>query len=81
MNKPTPPEGYYILKGLIVPWRFYYPKWVRTGYRKDGDSIVSLDGKERFKVDFEKDAVIDAIILTSLSMSVIATIYAFLLLS
>lgn len=80
MIKPTPPKSYYVLRGLVAPWRFYYPKWSRTGYRKDSDSIVSLDGNYRFRVDFEKDAVVDTIILTILSMSLIAGIYAVLLL-
>lgn len=63
-NKPTPPQGYYVLRGVAVPWR-RYPPFMTQGYRIEGDEAVSLCGTKRTKLpDIERNGNIDASIIT-----------------
>ena len=64
--KPKPPQGYYVLHGISMPWR-WYPSFMTTGYRIEGDEAVSLCGTKRCKLpNIERNGNIDATIMSLL---------------
>lgn len=72
--KPVPPQGYYVLHGIPMPWR-WYPSFMSEGYRIEGDEAVSLDGRKRCKLpNVERDGNIDAGIMTFLCGAVLGFI-------
>ncbi len=64
--KPKPPEGYYVLNGIPMPWR-WYPMFMYVGYRIEGGEAVSLCGTKRCKLpNIERNGNIDVGIATFL---------------
>ena len=64
--KPEPPQGYCILRGVSMPWR-WYPTFMYVGYRIEGDEAVSLCGTKRCKLpNIERNGNIDVGIATFL---------------